>query len=520
MVQRAVSPLAKVADCFSDWRWRLNNLYWITDKDGRRVQFRLNWAQAALYDEMHYMNLILKARQLGFTTFIQLFMLDACTFNSNVRAGTIAHTLGDAQVIFRDKVKYPYDNLPAAVRAAVPLVNDNVSELMLGNNSAIRVSTSMRSGTLQYLHVSEYGKMCAKFPHKAREVKTGALNAVQAGQVVFVESTAEGQEGDFYETCQQAQSAQRLGGKLSPLDFKFFFFPWWKCPDYVLDPAGIVIPEPYQRYFLKLRREHGIALTPAQCAWYVRKAESQRDDMKREFPSYPKEAFEASIEGAYYGEQIAAAELDGRIGSFPPLPDVPVQSAWDIGVGDATARWLFQEAGSRVRFFGYAEGVGEGAPYWVGDLRERERRGGWRHDRALMPHDAKVKEWGSGRTRLEQLEAANLHPKLVPRHFVDDGINAVRDIFAICEFDEAGCADGLKALRAYRKEWDEERGIWLPRPRHDWASHGADALRTFAMGFRETIEEPPRPDPIKELLKPRTWADVLREHDETIEGDS
>src|SRR5687768_8469994 len=140
---------------FSDWRWRLNNLYWITDKEGRRIQFRMNWAQETLFTEMHYMNTILKARQLGFTTFIQLFMLDACIFNDNIRAGTIAHKLDDAKTIFRDKILYPYDNLPDGLKAARPKVKDSAEELVLSNNSSVRVATSMRSGTLQYLHVSE-----------------------------------------------------------------------------------------------------------------------------------------------------------------------------------------------------------------------------------------------------------------------------------------------------------------------------------------------------------------------------
>ena len=200
----------KAADQFSDWRWRLSNLYWIIDKEGRRQKFEMNWAQEALFNQMHYMNVILKARQLGFTTFIQIFMLDAAVFNSDIRAGTIAHTLGDAQTIFRDKVKFPYDLLPDGIKSHVPILHDNATELMLGNNSSIRVGTSLRSGTLQYLHVSEYGKLCAKFPEKAREVRTGALNTVQAGQVVFIESTAEGQEGHFFEVCQTAQSKARL----------------------------------------------------------------------------------------------------------------------------------------------------------------------------------------------------------------------------------------------------------------------------------------------------------------------
>jgi hypothetical protein len=209
--------LRKAVDQFSDRRWRLANLYYITDERGHRVLFQMNQAQEHLFNEMHYQNVILKARQLGFTTFIQLFILDAAVFNSNIRCGTIAHTLNDAQTIFRDKVRYPYDNLPEGIRAVVPTVKDSASELLLANNSAIRVGTSLRSGTLQYLHVSEYGKLCAKYPEKAREVRTGALNTVHSGQIVFIESTAEGQEGHYFELCQKAQmSRPRCDGNKTP----------------------------------------------------------------------------------------------------------------------------------------------------------------------------------------------------------------------------------------------------------------------------------------------------------------
>jgi hypothetical protein len=253
----------------TDRRWRLNNLYVIIDKDGRRIDFRLNWAQEELLDALHFQNVILKARQLGFTTFIQLFMLDACLFNSNIRAGTIAHKLDDAKTIFRDKVKYPYENLPEALRAARPIQKDSADELLFSNNSSIRVGTSMRSGTLQYLHISEYGKLCAQFPDKAREVRTGALNTVQAGQVVFLESTAEGKEGHFYELSEGAQAKRRMSSPLTPLDFKFHFFPWWRAPEYELNPTGVIIPEPQRKYFETLEATHGIVLPPAKQSWYI-----------------------------------------------------------------------------------------------------------------------------------------------------------------------------------------------------------------------------------------------------------
>src|SRR5690242_11066315 len=123
----------------ADRCWRLNNLYVCQTKQGTMIPFRLNWAQQELLDGLHECNLILKARQLGFTTFVQLFMLDATLFNSNIRAGTIAHRLDDARVIFRDKVRFPYDHLPDVLRSARPIIKDSADELVFSNNSSIRV---------------------------------------------------------------------------------------------------------------------------------------------------------------------------------------------------------------------------------------------------------------------------------------------------------------------------------------------------------------------------------------------
>ena len=486
----------RAIDQFSDWRWRLNNLYWITDKDGRRVQFKLNWAQERLFNEMHYMNAILKARQLGFTTFIQLFMLDACVFNSNVRAGTIAHNLTDAQAIFRDKVKYPYDNLPEQIKAAVSTTTDSAAELMLSNNSSIRVGTSLRSGTMQYLHVSEYGKLCAKYPEKAREVRTGALNTVQAGQVVFIESTAEGQEGHFYTICDEAQAHARTKAKLTPLDFKFHFYPWWEAPEYRIDPAGVAIPDALARYFTKLKEGNGIELDAAQKAWYVKKAITQLGDMKREYPSTSREAFEASVEGAYYGELLEQAETEGRIGAFPAYPDVPVHTAWDIARGEYTSIWFWQRFGKRTRVVGFFESSGEGMPYYAQEVQRLYLERKWlrRDPIDVFPHDARVTEWGSNKSRIEQLIEKGFKPRIAPDMSIDDGINAARSVLPQCEFDAEACSEGLKSLKAYRKEWDDARGAWKDSPLHNWASHGADGFRYMSIMQRELKpQEPAQP---------------------------
>src|SRR5262245_15242619 len=521
-----VTKLGRLRGQLSDPRWRLNNLYQIMDKEGRQIQFQMNWAQESLMNDLHFCNCILKARQLGFTTFIQIFMLDQCLFNANVRAGTIAHRLDDARVIFRDKVRFPYDNLPEALRNARPLLSDSAEELLLSNNSSIRVGTSLRSGTLQYLHISEYGKLCAQFADKAREVRTGALNTLQAGQVVFIESTAEGREGHFFELCDTGQAKQRMGTRLTELDFKFHFYPWWKEPSYELNPEGVTIGDDLRRYFDKLETSDGIVLSDRKRAWYAKKCETQLEHMKREYPSTPAEAFEASIEGAYYAQQMAQAELQGRIGAFTAVPGLPVNTAWDLGVGDSTAIWFWHRVTGKIYRVGYYENSGEGLPHYVDVLKQYQSRFGFQYGDHVVPHDAKVKEWGSSRTRLEEMFSAGLRPRLCAMHSTEDGINAVRATLPLCWFAEDECSTGIQKLMAYRKDWNEQLGTWKDKPRHDSNSHAADAFRYLCMGWREVAPDPvPEPTPReivqKMISNPRTYntmwseyVDELRERDD------
>ena len=499
----------------SDWRWRINNLYWITNKAGKRTKFEMNWAQEQLWNEMWYCNVILKARQLGFTTFIQIFMLDAALFTSDIRAGIIAHTRDDARVFFRDKVKFPYDNLPEALKRARHLIADSAFELSFSNNSSIRVGTSLRSGTLQYLHISEYGKLCAKSPERAREVRTGALNAVQAGQVVFIESTAEGQEGHFFELCEEGQAHQRRGDRLTELDFKFFFFPWWKEPAYRIDSEGVTITPEFTRYFDELEAKIGVKIDASQRAWYVKKAGNQLDDMKREFPSTPEEAFEAAIEGAYYGAPIATAETQGRVGEHKAIEGLPVHSAWDIGRSDYTSIWFWQRTHGQIRVVGFFQNCQEGMPFYAKTVKEIYERNGWSRNGAIdyVPHDARVTEWGSNKSRLEQMKDKGLKPVIPTELSLADGINAVRDVLPICLLDKEGCGEGIKVLKSYRKDWDENLGMFRDVPRHDINSHGADAFRTMACAHRDL--KPPSPEPKPQTLRQPTLAELTAQHDKS-----
>lgn len=473
---------AKLKASLGDHRYRMDHLYWIKDKQGNKVKFSLNWAQEQLYRELWYFTLILKARQLGMTTFLCLYFLDACLFNPGVQAGIIAHNREDAEEFFNNKVKFAYDQLPADLRVPrIEASTDTTRQLRFNNGSSIRVGTSMRSGTLQYLHISEFGKVCAKFPDKAQEIVTGALNTVQAGQIVAIESTAEGRHGYFYDFCKRAQDDAKQGKPLTPLDFKFLFFPWWKHPDYVLDPAGVVITQEHEEYFGELSSKYGIKLTLAQKAWYVKKRETQGEDMMREYPSTPEEAFLASIKGAYYSIQMAKVREQKRICNIPIETSVPVNTAWDLGMDDQTCIWFHQRVGPENRLIDYYENNGESLAHYVKVLQDK----GYLYGEHFFPHDIEVRELGTGKSRKERLGELGLKNITVISGAlsIEDGIEAVRNFLPSCWFDEVRCDKGIVALDNYRKEWDDKIGGFRDRPLHDWASHAADAKRILAIGF-------------------------------------
>lgn len=219
----------------ADRLWRMSNLYKIKTKSGEVLTFEPNWAQQELLDNLHYLNLILKARQLGVTTFFSLLFLDTCLYNDNIHAAIIADNKDTAKEIFRDKVKFAYDNIPECFKQHAPAFRDNVNELRFGNGSVFRVGTGLRGGTLQLLHITEFAKICVENPTKAAEIMSGALNTLQSGQFATIESTARGRDGDFYDMCKGSISMQQAGKSLSALDWKFWFFPWWGEISYTLN---------------------------------------------------------------------------------------------------------------------------------------------------------------------------------------------------------------------------------------------------------------------------------------------
>lgn len=471
------SILRDYMEKFKDRSWRLEHLYKVVDEDGRKVQFKLRPVQRYLLDELHYYNIVLKARQMGFTTFIDLLALDMALFTSNFSVVIIAHKKEDAKKIFRGKIKDVYNDLPAELRAAVRTCKSDEGELILSNGSSIKVTTSARSTTCQFLHISEYGKICAKYPEKALEIKTGSLPAVHPGGFVFIESTAEGNAGHFFDMCQAARKTRQLDRQLMMQEFKFHFFPWYQHPDYVISEE-VVIPERLTKYFDELAIVHDIELTQEQMNWYAATEKMFGDDMRREYPSFPDEAFRVSQEGTFYKREFERIYKEKRICAVNYETFLPVFTFWDLGVSDDTAIWFAQFAGKEIRLIDYYVQNGEGLAHYAKVLSER----GYRYGGHYAPHDVAVRELGTGKARVDfALELGIKFDAVATGVDLMGGIEQVRTLLSQCYFDEKKCDDGIKCLENYRKEWDEKHGIFKGKPLHDWTSHGADAFRTLAV---------------------------------------
>lgn len=205
-------------------------------------------------------------------------------------------------------------------------------------------------------------------------------------------------------------------------------------------------------------------------------------------------SFNAAILGAFYAKEILAVRNEGRIRRIVPVPSLPVHTAWDIGVRDDTSIWWFQVYNGKVWILDCLTASGGDVEYFAEQCHARP----WKRGVDYVPHDAKVKEWGSGRTRVETMRQFGLNPELVPMATKLDGINAVRRTLPLCVFDPR-CEDvGIAALEQYRREWDDERKVFRATEVHDWTSHLADAFRYLSMAWRKAPAvdiEKPKPQP-------------------------
>ena len=213
-------------------------------------------------------------------------------------------------------------------------------------------------------------------------------------------------------------------------------------------------------------------------------------------------SFDAAVRGAYYAKAIIALEQADppQITSVPHDPRLAVHTAWDLGIADSTVIWFLQVCGRETRVIDVLKGEGVGLEWYANEVKGRPALHGrdgsqWVWGNHYLPHDAEVRELGTGKSRVEVLTGYGIGTTICEKHDVEEGIQAVRGLLPTCWFDKERCKAGLEALRMYRREWDGKAQEFRLRPRHDWTSHYADAFRYFAMGHRElpaAWRRPPR----------------------------
>ena len=501
------SSAEELERCLADPHWRIFSgcLYKIKikgddflDDDGQlaaaetfELPFKPNDAQIKFLKRLWHRNIILKARQLGFTTLICVLWLDHALFNANQNCGIIAQDLDTVFEIFQDKIKFAYDSLPDEIKARFPLKKSNQSEMVFAHNgSKIHVATSMRGGTNHRLHISEFGKICARYPDKAQEVVTGSIPTVPTNGILVIESTAEGREGDFFKFVEKAQANFLARKKLSLKDFRFHFYAWWQEPKYRLDSSSVYISEKDHEYFdeveLTVEQRMGIKcyLDPDQRAWYVVTRDNDLNGnhsrMWQEYPSFPDEAFQVATDGNYYAKDMMLLRKRGGVTSVEIL-DVPTCTFWDIGNSDGCFIWYHQTINNQDRFINCYEAHGEDLRHYAAEIKKHD----YIYHTHYLPHDAAHQRLGDfNKSVLDQLQ------ELLPGHNFEiiprvtqliTGIQSTRKHLKSAYFDKERCALGITRIEGYQKKFNRADGRYMDQPnKANGCSEGADALRQWA----------------------------------------
>lgn len=337
--EKIVQLLTEKPELIKDKLWRMNNCYFIITKDGKKEVFKMNRAQKHFFDtylnvtEPYHRHVILKSRQLGFTTFIDLYILDEILFSTNKEGIIIAHKLEDAAAIFDKKIDFAIRNMADDIKGAFFRLNRNSSRKVQvtidygpekGATSSIAVSVSGRSGTYHLVHISEFAKMCVDFPKRAVEVETGTFPAVPFDGFIFIESTAEGMAGRFYEMFHENWLTR---DKMTPLLSQVKFMPHfynWQYDDMEMKKIHKPIPVgdmdeceiPWEEY----QKEHN--LTDIEITYYYMKwlqlggkgGTNAIHKLKQEYPTTPEEAFLSTGQSYFPTTKIASLLVTAKKG--------------------------------------------------------------------------------------------------------------------------------------------------------------------------------------------------------------
>jgi len=383
-----VEALTQNPDLIKDKRWRLKNLYFIITKDGKKEVFQMNRAQEHFFtnyltgEHPYHRNIILKSRQLGFTTFIDIYILDEILFNTNKEGIIIAHKLEDATEIFDKKIDFAIRNMAEDVKGAFFKLNRNSSRKVQvtldygpeeGSTSSIAVGVSGRSGTYHYVHISEFAKMCIMFPKRADEVETGTFPAVPFDGFIFIESTAEGMAGRFYEMFNQNWLKRET---ITPMLSQVLFMPHfynWQYDDMEMKKIYEAIPVEKMAICPEIdwgsyQKEHNLSdieITYYYMKWQQFGGLNSPDAVKKllqEYPTTVEEAFLSTGQVFFPTAKVASLLANAKSGSNGELIPDP-QGIYKFSMISNGALEIFKQPEPGVKYIiggDTAEGLAHG----------------------------------------------------------------------------------------------------------------------------------------------------------------
>jgi phage terminase large subunit len=237
--------------------------------------------------------------------------------------------------------------------------------------------------------------------------------------------------------------------------------PHWQRFHIPVSNTGLITPDELQSARLEMTEDE--YLQEYECSW------------------------DAAIKGAFYAKQMADLTTQGKICSVPYEPELPVYTSCDLGMRDAFSMWFFQFAGDQIRFIDYEAFSGMGLPEIFRSLEKKP----YKYADHIAPHDIRVRELGTGVSRIETARKLGVSYKIARNIPVQDGIDATRQLLKRCVFDKDKCNTGIEALRIYRCQYDDQLRVFSNAPLHDWSSNPADALRYAAVTYGKNQSAPP-----------------------------
>jgi len=401
-----------------------------TSTDGHHVYFKLRKEQLEILKSLNRFNVLLAHRRFGKTVLAIWVLITKALSSKQHRPQTHYFCPTYAQA---KRVAWAYLRDYAG---AFPGTEFNESELKctFRNGAIIQLGSadnpdSSRGIYSDFVVLDEPAQMPSRF---WSEVLRPALSDRKGGALMI--GTPAGRNGLFYDSYQEAEHLE----------------DWWRGT-YKASDTGIV---------------DAAELVSAQKAMTV-----------NEYAQEYECSWDAAIRGAYWAEAMQAAEADGRIGKFAAVYSRPVHISLDLGMNDATACWFFQLDGDEIRVVDFAEYTNMGLPDIVNDWKARK----FVYGKVIAPPDVNVRSLSTGQTRRQTLQDLGVDVLVAPAVSKIDGIEAVRGLLQRCRFHVEQCADGIEALRQYRADWEDKKGVLRLQPLHDWTSHAADALRYLAV---------------------------------------